>query len=56
MRSAGSRTGQGETEPRKPGRKKVPRLDPHEGFIAGMIEDKKDITLHEIGRCHGNVL
>ncbi|WP_103225665.1 IS630 family transposase [Roseibium marinum] len=43
-----ARAGQGETEPRKPGRKNVSRLDPHEGFIVGLIEDKKDITLDEM--------
>lgn len=43
-----ARAGQGETEPRKSGRKKASRLDTHEGFIVALIEDKKDITLDEM--------
>jgi len=43
-----ARAGQGETEPRKTGRKKVSRLDAHEEFIVALIEDRKDITLDEM--------
>ena len=43
-----ARAGQGETGPRKPGRKKASRLDPHGGFIVALIEEQKDITLDEM--------
>lgn len=43
-----ARAGQGETAPRKTGRKTTSRLDPHEGFIVALIEDKMDITLDEM--------
>ena len=43
-----ARARQGETEPRKTGRKRTSRLDPHDGFIVALIEDRKDITLDEM--------
>jgi transposase len=30
------------------GRRRASRLDPHEAFIAGLIEDRRDITLNEM--------
>lgn len=43
-----ARAGQGETAPRKSGRKTTSRLDPHKDFIVALIEDRKDITLDEM--------
>jgi transposase len=39
----------GETEARKQGQPSRSKLDPHEAFILGLIEDAPDITLAEIG-------
>jgi len=41
----------GETRPRKQGQPSRSRLDPHEGFILGLIFEQPDITLTEIGEC-----
>lgn len=38
----------GETTPRPQGRRRASSLDAHEGFIVGMIEERKDITLKEM--------
>lgn len=38
----------GELAPRPQGRRRASRLDAHEGFIVGMIEERKDITLNEM--------
>ncbi len=38
-----------EATPRKRGQPSRSRLDPHEGFILGLIDDQPDITLTEIG-------
>lgn len=38
----------GELTARSRGRRSGSRLDPHEGFIAGMIAAQKDITLNEM--------
>jgi Transposase and inactivated derivatives len=38
----------GELEPRPQGRGRASRLDAHEGFIVGLIEERKDITLNEM--------
>ncbi|ERM00627.1 hypothetical protein Q644_25765, partial [Brucella intermedia 229E] len=38
------------TPPAKQGRRGGSRLDPHEDFIFGMIEEAKDITLNEMVR------
>lgn len=47
------RAKQGETEPRKPGRKHASALDTHEVFIVSLIEEQKDITLNEmVARLH----
>lgn len=43
-----ARARQGETGPRKTGRKTASRLDIHEAFIVAMMEEKKDITLDEM--------
>ncbi|MGU3398841.1 IS630 family transposase, partial [Brucellaceae bacterium D45D] len=43
-----SRARDGELEARLPGRRRGSRLDAHEDFIVGMIEDRKDITLNEM--------
>ena len=40
--------GTGETVARKQGRPSRSRLDPHEAFILGLIEETPDITLAEI--------
>lgn len=42
------RAKQGETQPRKPGRKHASALDAHEAFIVDLIEGQKDITLNEM--------
>jgi transposase len=39
----------GELEARKPGQPSRSKLDAHEAFILGLIEDAPDITLAEIG-------
>jgi transposase len=39
----------GETEARKQGQPSRSKLDAHEAFILGLIEDAPDITLAEIG-------
>lgn len=39
---------QGRLTPAKQGRRCGSRLDAHEDFIIGMIEDEKDITLNEM--------
>jgi transposase len=39
----------GETQARKQGQPSRSKLDPHEAFILGLIEDAPDITLAEIG-------
>ncbi len=39
----------GEREARKQGPKGGGKLDPHEGFILGLVEEHPDITLVEIG-------
>jgi transposase len=47
------RARQGETQPRKTGRKHASALDAHEAFIVGLIEAQKDITLNEmVARLH----
>lgn len=47
------RAKQGETHPRKPGRKHASALDVHEAFIVDLIEEQKDITLNEmVARLH----
>ena len=38
----------GETTARVQGRRRVSRLDAHEAFIVGLIEDRRDITLNEM--------
>jgi transposase len=38
----------GELEARRTGRRRGSSLDTHEGFIFGMIEEQKDITLDEM--------
>ncbi len=38
----------GETTARVQGRRRTSRLDVHEAFIVGLIEERKDITLHEM--------
>lgn len=38
----------GETTARVQGRRRASRLDAHEAFIVGLIEDRKDITLNEM--------
>ena len=38
----------GELAPRPQGRRRGSSLDAHEGFIAGLIEERKDITLNEM--------
>jgi hypothetical protein len=38
----------GETSARKQGQPSRSKLDPHEGFIVGLIEERPDITLAEI--------
>ena len=38
----------GQLAPAKQGRRGGSRLDAHEDFIIGMIEEKKDITLNEM--------
>jgi len=38
----------GERTARRQGRRSVSRLDAHEAFIVGMIEERKDITLNEM--------
>lgn len=38
----------GRLTPAKQGRRGGSRLDAHEGFIIGMIEEAKDITLNEM--------
>jgi transposase len=44
----------GELAPRPPGRRRASILDAHEGFIVGMIEEHKDITLNEmVARLEG---
>ena len=41
----------GELTPRRQGRSRTSSLDPHETFIVGLIEERKDITLNEmVGR------
>ena len=42
------RAKQGETKPRKPGRKPASALDVHAAFIVDLIEAQKDITLNEM--------
>lgn len=47
------RARQGETQPRKPGRKHASALDAHEDFIVDLIAAQKDITLNEmVARLH----
>jgi len=41
----------GELAPRQQGRRRGSRLDEYAGFIVGMIEDRKDITLNEMVAC-----
>ncbi len=43
-----SRAKAGEVEPRPTGRRRGSSLDGHEGFIVGLIETDKDITLNEM--------
>jgi len=38
----------GELAPRPQGHRRASSLDAHEGFIVGMIEERKDITLNEM--------
>lgn len=38
----------GELAPRPQGHRRASSLDVHEGFIVGMIEERKDITLNEM--------
>ena len=38
----------GERTARLQGRRRVSRLDAHEAFIVGLIEERKDITLNEM--------
>ncbi len=38
----------GELEPRRQGRRRASSLDAHEGFVVGLIEERKDITLNEM--------
>jgi transposase len=38
----------GELAPRPQGRSRASSLDAHEGFIIGLIEERKDITLNEM--------
>ena len=38
----------GELAPRPQGRRRASRLDAHEGYIVGMIEARRDITLNEM--------
>ncbi|HET9961919.1 MAG TPA: IS630 family transposase [Nitrospiraceae bacterium] len=38
----------GELAPRPQGRRRASRLDAHEAFIVGMIEERRDITLNEM--------
>ena len=38
----------GELAPRPQGRRRTSRLDAHEAFIVGMIEERRDITLNEM--------
>jgi len=38
----------GEFAPRPQGYRRASSLDAHEGFIVGMIEERKDITLNEM--------
>lgn len=38
----------GELSPRPQGRRRASSLDAHEGFIVGLIEESKDITLNEM--------
>jgi transposase len=38
----------GETTARIQGRRRASRLDKHESFIVGLIEERRDITLHEM--------
>ncbi len=38
----------GELAPRPQGRRRASSLDAHEGFIVGLIEERKDITLNEM--------
>jgi len=39
----------GDVKPRKPGKPSRSKLDAHEAFIVGLIDENKDITLSEIG-------
>lgn len=43
-----ARASEGELEARATGRRRGSSLDAHEGFIVGMIEKRKDITLNEM--------
>jgi transposase len=38
----------GELTPRPQGRRSASRLDAHEAFIVGLIDERKDITLNEM--------
>lgn len=38
----------GELAPRPQGRRRASSLDAHKGFVIGMIEERKDITLNEM--------
>lgn len=38
----------GELAPHPQGRRRASRLDAHEAFIVGMIEERRDITLNEM--------
>ena len=38
----------GETTARVQGRRRISRLDAHEAFIVGLIEERRDITLNEM--------
>lgn len=39
---------EGSVEPGRQGKPKRSKLDPHEAFILGLIEERKDIACHEI--------
>lgn len=43
-----ARTWLGETKARVQGRRRTSRLDAHEAFIVGLLEERRDITLNEM--------
>src|SRR4051812_1943431 len=43
-----ARARQGERTARPQGRRRVSSLDAHEAFIVGLIEERRDVTLHEM--------